>query len=75
MVWQGAIDKTLPPATSPVKYWLLATVKCILQFSHVIGLSGCPEKALLLEPMLTYETHTLFDQHGDQSLGATLALI
>ncbi|TNN71814.1 hypothetical protein EYF80_017985 [Liparis tanakae] len=64
-----------PPTPSPVKHWLLATVKGILQLSNMIGLSRGPEKALLLEPTFTYETHTLFDQHRDQSLRATLGLV
>lgn len=70
----AAVDKMPPPRTSPVEHWLLAAVKRILQLSHMIGLSGGPEKALLPQPVFAYETHTLFDQHGDQSLRATLGL-
>ena len=64
-----------PPMASPVKHWLLATVKGILQLSDMIGLSGGPEETLLLEPMFTNETHALFDQDGDQTLRATLGLV
>lgn len=63
------------PTASPVKHWLLATVEGILQLANMIGLSRGPKKALLLEPMFTYEAHALFDQHRDQSLRATLGLV
>lgn len=75
MIWHAVVDKMPPPTASPVKHWLLATVKGVLQFSNMIGLSGGPEKALLLESIFTYEACTLLNQHRDQSLRATLGFI
>lgn len=75
-LWLGMLLWIFPPhSASPVEHWLLPTVECILQLSNMIGLSRGPEKALLLEPMLKNERHTLFNKHGDQSLRATLGFV
>lgn len=75
MAWHATTDKMSPSTASPVKHWLLATVKRILQLSDMIGLSRGPEETLLLKPLFTYKTHTLFDQDRDRSLWATLGLV
>ena len=62
-------------SVSPVKYWLLASVKSILQLSDVIGLSRGSEESLLLESVVPNEADTLFDQQWDLSLSATLGLV
>ena len=65
---------TSPPRSSPVKQWLLPTVKGILQVPHQVGLAGHAEEALLGEPTLPDEVHTLLHQQRRQA-GAVLLLM
>lgn len=58
---------TSPPRSSPVKQWLLPTVKGILQVPHQVGLAGHTEEALLGEPTLPDEVHTLLHQQRRQA--------
>lgn len=62
------------PWSSPVKQWLLPTVKGVLQVPHQVGLARHAEEALLGEPALPDEIHTLLHQQGGQA-GAILPLM
>lgn len=62
------------PQSSPVKQWLLPTVKGVLQVPHQGGLARHAEEALLGEPTLPDEVHTLLHKQGGQA-GTILPLV
>lgn len=64
----------LVPWSSPVKQWLLPTVKGILQVPHQVGLAGHTEETLFTESSLPDEVHTLFHQQRCQA-GTILPLM
>lgn len=56
----------------PVKWWLLSTVKGILELLDEVSLARQPEETLFFQPPLSDKVHTLLNQHWSQTVPISL---